>query len=102
MLLKEEMRRVIVYLEYKAKWWEARADAWDALDDETAEGIRAYALRQASIQRALSVRFVKLWAAPLAANIEDNSPADDLADDGLVSDVEIAAGDEDAAEDDGD
>lgn len=82
MLLKEEMRRVLVYLEYKAKWWEDRAVPWDVLDAETAEGVRAYALRQASIQRALAARFTAIWAAPLAADLDDRRAEEN--DEGLA------------------
>ncbi|KAH7917395.1 hypothetical protein BV22DRAFT_1026398 [Leucogyrophana mollusca] len=60
MLLKEEMRCVRVYLNWKAKWWESRAVV--AVDNHTvAEGISAYASRQAAIQRNLSACFTYLW-----------------------------------------
>lgn len=78
LLLKEEMRRVLVYLEYKAKWWEERAVPWDGLDSETTEGVRAYALRQASIQRALSEHFARMWAAPLEATVSGEESAEDM------------------------
>jgi hypothetical protein len=65
MLLKEEMRRVRWFLEWKAIWWEARSKGWDGLDASVAEGVRAYGLRQMTIQRALSTEFTRLWDAPL-------------------------------------
>lgn len=75
-LLKEEMRRVLVSLEYTARWWEGRAEPWDCIDVVLAEGIRAYALRQASIQRALADKFRKLWAAPLARDPAVSEPGE--------------------------
>jgi 2-polyprenyl-6-methoxyphenol hydroxylase-like FAD-dependent oxidoreductase len=66
MLLKEEMRRGRQYLHWKADWWQSRAEGWDGLDPFTAEGIRAYALRQKAIQQALLTKFTQLWDAPLA------------------------------------
>lgn len=65
-LLKEEMRRVGVTLEWQADWWEDRAGPWDGLDASMVEGVKGYALRQASIQRALAADFALRWAAPLA------------------------------------
>ena len=64
-LLKEEMQRVRKTLEWKASWWDERRDGWPGLDDPMREGVRAYASRQASIQRALHERFTHLWERPL-------------------------------------
>ena len=63
-MLKEEMRRVRKTLEWKAAWWDDRRTGWDALDEPTREGVRAYASRQASIQRALHARFTRMWDKP--------------------------------------
>ncbi|EDQ98095.1 uncharacterized protein LACBIDRAFT_336275 [Laccaria bicolor S238N-H82] len=63
-LLKEEMRRVRKTLEWKASWWDARQPGWQALDKPMGEGVRAYASRQASIQRALHAQFTRLWDTP--------------------------------------
>ena len=59
------MRRVRKTLEWKANWWDERGDGWCGLDDPMHEGVRAYARRQASIQRALHERFTHLWEKPL-------------------------------------
>ena len=66
MLLKEEMRRVRKTLEWKATWWEQRREGWEGQDEATREGVRAYASRQAKIQRGLHSRFTRLWDKPLA------------------------------------
>ncbi|KAJ3996214.1 hypothetical protein F5050DRAFT_1536209, partial [Lentinula boryana] len=64
-LLEEEKRRVLVSLEYHAKEWEGRAtyDGPLSAGKDTAhmEGVRAYALSQAAVFRALAKRFVGLW-----------------------------------------
>lgn len=65
MLLKEEMRRVRKTLEWRAAWWEQRREGWIGQDEAMQEGIRAYATRQADIQRGLHTRFTRLWDKPL-------------------------------------
>ena len=64
-LLKEEMRHVWQSLEWKASWWEEQQLGWEGLDGAGQEGIRAYAVRQANMQRALHARFCRLWDRPL-------------------------------------
>ena len=64
-LLKEEMRRVRKTLEWKVEWWNQRREGWSGLDNPTCEGVRAYASRQACIQRSLHERFTRLWEKPL-------------------------------------
>jgi len=76
MLLKEEMNRVLKYLEWKSEWWRQRADARPGLTKDLTEGLRAYAHDQADIQTALRVHFRKLWDAPLQTS-EENAPGDD-------------------------
>ncbi|EIW84486.1 hypothetical protein CONPUDRAFT_40308, partial [Coniophora puteana RWD-64-598 SS2] len=67
-LLKEEMRRVRAFLEYRAGWWESHAmlgspdaDAGVLSRQAIAEGVRAHALRQAHQQRRLQAEFTRLW-----------------------------------------
>jgi len=59
------MRRVWKTLEWRATWWEERAEGWDELDEAAKEGVGAYASWQASIQRALHKQFSRLWDKPL-------------------------------------
>ena len=59
------MRRVRQSLEWKAAWWEERQLGWEGLDGAGQEGIRAYAVRQANLQRALQAQFTRLWDKPL-------------------------------------
>jgi hypothetical protein len=89
-LLLEEMRRVLQFLEWKASVWEARAttfgDDGDAehntielvgsrlLLHNRQEGLRAYALYQAWIQRELCRKFRSLWKDVPSRVISSVSP----------------------------
>ncbi|RDX48568.1 hypothetical protein OH76DRAFT_1456274 [Lentinus brumalis] len=61
LLLLEEMRRVLEYHEWAACEWERRADANFEDRPDYQEGARAYALRQASIRRALKTYAQHAW-----------------------------------------
>ena len=50
LLLQEEMRRVLDFLEYKAVQWEIRMESRDGMEPATMEGIRVYATEQAASQ----------------------------------------------------
>ncbi|KAF8895002.1 hypothetical protein CPB84DRAFT_1848339 [Gymnopilus junonius] len=65
MLLKEEMRRVLAFLEWKSRWWQDRQCTRTGLEKSMAEGVQAFALRQSSLQSQLAAHFRKLWKAPL-------------------------------------
>jgi hypothetical protein len=61
-LLKEEMRRVLAYFDYKAAWWVERGDGENReVGPELAEGLRAYAEDQAQLQRSLACKFETKW-----------------------------------------
>lgn len=66
MLLREEMRRVLQFLEWRAKSWDAKANLRSKIDLEMNEGLKAYALQQAALQRSLATLFKTLWTTPLA------------------------------------
>ncbi|KAK7017104.1 hypothetical protein VNI00_018673 [Paramarasmius palmivorus] len=59
-LLKEEMNRTVASLQHEASRW--RSFAAVTVDGHSAQGCRAYALRQASIRQDLAVKFKALWA----------------------------------------
>ncbi|KAF9471339.1 hypothetical protein BDN70DRAFT_909381 [Pholiota conissans] len=65
MLLKEEMRRVLAFLAWKADWWRQRGRIKDNIARDAAEGLRAFAQVQAALQDALAAHFRGLWRAPL-------------------------------------
>lgn len=64
LLLQEEMRRIRVTLEAKAVWWEERSLSRPDMDGAGIEGVRAYALEQAAVQRSLLSHFNRLWDQP--------------------------------------
>lgn len=58
-MLEEEIRRVPVYLRWRADWWESRKAQRPELQDDARqrEGHDAYATRQARILRRIAERF---------------------------------------------
>ncbi|KAL0571417.1 hypothetical protein V5O48_010552 [Marasmius crinis-equi] len=65
-LLKEEMKRALCYLEWAANRWDDMAGQLDnATSGGLREGRKAYAIKQARIQRRLRDSFENLWNVPL-------------------------------------
>ncbi|PPQ82484.1 hypothetical protein CVT26_012847 [Gymnopilus dilepis] len=81
MLLKEEMQRVLKFLEWKAGWWRKRTNLRDGISSELSEGIKAFSLSQARDQDALALHFKKLWSAPLQAVDAGTKDAAESSDD---------------------
>lgn len=92
-LLIEEMRRVLEFLEWRARWWNARGSVQLNVTPDVAEGLRAYAEEQANLQSSLAASFRKLWKTPLQ-RVDDVLGLDDLGD--------IDEADLDASDDEGD
>lgn len=61
MLLRDERERTLVSLEYDAKRWEERASGWKGMTPEVADGVSAYAAKQASGRRRLADHFKGKW-----------------------------------------
>jgi hypothetical protein len=84
-LVTEEMRRVLVFLEWKAGWWMKQGDVVLDVSPDMVDGIRAYAAKQAHLHRSLADSFRKLWhggKTPQArSNDSDGSSSDTEADD---------------------
>jgi hypothetical protein len=57
LLLREEMRRVVAFLQWNGEWWEERQDVLQGLEMEHNEGVIAYARKQAHICRAIQMSF---------------------------------------------
>ncbi|KAJ7429660.1 hypothetical protein B0H11DRAFT_2265147 [Mycena galericulata] len=64
LLVREEMRRVVRYLQWQALWWEKRIDARKDASREVAAGARAYARKQAALHRRLATHFHATWNTP--------------------------------------
>lgn len=60
-LLEEEMRRVLAYLNWKACWWEQRGVLREDLDPVLTSGIKTYALKQAAMLGRLATSFANKW-----------------------------------------
>lgn len=76
LLLKEEMRRTIAFLDWKSRWWTDRQGArTDVTSKELREGLHAYAEVQADLQKMLKAEFQATWKVSLSdstANLDDN------------------------------
>jgi len=62
--LREELWRVLVFLEWHAHWWEdwrTVETVYISLKTELAEGINAYAAKQVDIRRSIHSSFHRLW-----------------------------------------
>ncbi|KAJ7180060.1 hypothetical protein C8R43DRAFT_871124 [Mycena crocata] len=62
-LLDEEMRRVLVYCEWKAHWWRDRRVPRTGISPELKEGLCAYALEQEARERWWAEKWAAKWAA---------------------------------------
>ena len=60
-LVKEEMRCVLAFLKWKAVWWTKEGGRVLDIQPDIADGIRAYAAKQAHINRALARSFRIRW-----------------------------------------
>jgi len=65
--VEEEMRRVLWFLEWKATWWDGQSHLQCDTSPELREGLSAYAAKQSSLLREMSVAFARDWAPVLAA-----------------------------------
>ncbi|KZP31898.1 hypothetical protein FIBSPDRAFT_944525 [Athelia psychrophila] len=61
LLLREEMRRVQGFSQWQADWWTGQTRHLADLPPEDAEGIGAYAAKQASIRLQMASSFDHLW-----------------------------------------
>jgi|SRR3984893_13162480 hypothetical protein len=92
-LLREEMRRVLAFLEWKASWWIEVGGKYAGTDAIHAEGLHAYSHRQASIQTVIRTGFEKQWQGVMeqvAAGREMSDPEVTIRDEEDDSDDEMA------------
>ncbi|KAJ6513594.1 hypothetical protein C8R47DRAFT_1286276 [Mycena vitilis] len=83
MLLREEMRRVLRYLDWQSNWWRERAALRDDWSAAIAAGARAYAMKQAAWHDELARYFQTKWAIPAVTAAQqilatDNEELDDF------------------------
>ncbi|KAJ7728446.1 hypothetical protein DFH07DRAFT_969878 [Mycena maculata] len=81
LLVREEMRRVLRYLDWQVKWWEDQVGAREEASQEVAAGAKAYALKQAAVHRQIADCFTKQWNTPArlaARRIMAGAPSQEL------------------------
>ena len=110
-LVQEEMRRIVVYLEWKAAWWKAQASRRTVDNSALAQGLSAYAYRQESLLTLLAASSAMKWGNALRSNgvtaewVNKYVPLVPLSEDGssgdLVRDSRCDAEDDNECLDDG-
>ncbi|KAJ7705153.1 hypothetical protein B0H16DRAFT_1482433, partial [Mycena metata] len=60
-LLREEMKRVLRFLQWRSVWWELRRTSREQVSRELASGLEAYAVRQAALHRNIARKFKTAW-----------------------------------------
>ncbi|KAK6992988.1 CxC2 domain-containing protein [Favolaschia claudopus] len=60
-LLREEMRRVLRFLRWRAVWWEEHRVVERVVSPEVKKGLQAYASQQAAMTRQISRQFKQSW-----------------------------------------
>ena len=78
-LLQEEMRRVVVFLEWKSCWWSGGVGARaGSCPPDVQQGVDAYARRQANVYREMALLVAEQWLPYLKAHGLDIGWATDL------------------------
>lgn len=65
LLLREEMRRVLVFLEWSSQEWVRRSKGRADVDAALLEGLCSYATKQSLLQDNLKATFKTIWKTPL-------------------------------------
>lgn len=95
LLLREEMRRVLEFLEWKSQWWiNLKAQRSTNVSKDLSEGLSAYAHIQSDLQLTLANEFRTLWKQPLHEAIASHMPANSTLDPSSSTQVEPNADDE--------
>ncbi|KAE9394197.1 hypothetical protein BT96DRAFT_958865 [Gymnopus androsaceus JB14] len=63
--VREEMRRMVEFMERKVQFWDDRGGRRIVESEALQEGLKAYALKQAIIQRGLKKTCIDTWKKPL-------------------------------------
>ena len=61
LLVQEEMRRVIAFLDWKATWWRSQGHRRSDVQDDIKASLTAYAARQSHLMQHLAETFAALW-----------------------------------------
>ena len=95
LLLREEMRRTLVFLDHTSRMWSARGSPSSLIilskDSAVTEGLRAYANYQSNVFASLSHRFRSIWTGLESAEVPTIEPTmPDASEDALM---ELPGGD---------
>lgn len=71
------MRRTSCTLQWNIKRWADCAGGWSGLPLDIAEGVRAYALRQADVHRSIRDSFQEMWNRPLNPPVSKEETGED-------------------------
>ncbi|KAK6967161.1 hypothetical protein R3P38DRAFT_3244635 [Favolaschia claudopus] len=71
-LLREEMRRVLRFLAWRAGWWEERTVVEREVKEDVKAGVQAYAARQAAMARHIARRFRSAWDTSASEAVEED------------------------------
>lgn len=89
-LVEEEMRRVIAFSHWKAKWWIDQAERRQAVDDALKDGLKAFALEHADSETKFANYLDLQWAAVRSRALSALSgEGSNEADDGALLEIEI-------------
>ena len=61
LLVTEEMRRVLYFLEWKAQWWLDRGDGRPDAPIPVQQGLAGYAAKQAAVCHSMATSFAHRW-----------------------------------------
>lgn len=69
-LLREEMKRVLRFLKWRALWWERRRGTRrEGISAALREGLEGYAAQQAALTRQIARRFKTAWDTSAATAV---------------------------------
>ncbi|KAK0494233.1 hypothetical protein EDD18DRAFT_1355547 [Armillaria luteobubalina] len=88
LLLTEEKRRILKTFAYEAERWDQRQSGWQGLGLDYAEGVQAYARRQADMYCRLTLKFQIHWDLPPEQVLEDNESESEAEGEGEVRQLE--------------
>ena len=60
--LDEEMRRVLMFCQWKSAWWLEQVPLREGLHPQLAEGLQAYAEGQADMERRICLSWTAKWS----------------------------------------
>lgn len=66
-LVVEEMRRVVMFFDWKANWWSQKLDSRTGATEQVRGGLDAYCHKQSLMWKTMAILSAQLWVGPLRA-----------------------------------